>query len=475
MTQPKTKITEHHQPPTPELSRIAWTASSRIDSARNETRPIYRLPFEVLALIMDFCRSEQFANYYPRAYGWVRLMLVSRVWKATILSFPSLWSKLVMSTSVSQSGIRTILERSGSHPLQVVIPSAGWSDVYPKSIRYRHIDLVVELLPRISQLVVATCGGYDTPRIYHAFKDRTAGQLLQFSFIASPRSERLLALHTPRLRSLYLSGVGSWPASVAENLTHIHLDFSLNPETLGSDLKNSPRLKQISINGVFQVPARFGNHSRISLMPGVRLVITGSQKAAASLFALGSTNYLSITKTIVVTDIPITPFLKFALPQDTSCFQNLNDLTKVHLKLSHLTKVYLKPTDSGEDPYTCMPRTATIVLRCSTAERETLHIDLEYVYNNMGSPNTMETEIVSERPPAMRALGYLRPLDLKKVVELRIEGFVGEWRLQSFELYHFLQHMPVLRRIVTGDDNREIFLFALSTVGRSASVIVEGV
>ena len=86
----------------------------------------------------------------------------------------------------------------------------------------------------------------------------------------------------------------------------------------------------------------------------------------------------------------------------------------------------------------------------------------------------MKTDTIPERPPAMRALNYLRPLDLRKVAELRMEGFVGEWELQGFELYRFLRYMPALRRIMTGDGNRDTFWVALSTMGYSPSVIVEG-
>ena len=389
-------------------------------------------------------------------------MLVSRMWNATILSFPSLWSKLVMSASVSQSAMLTVVGRSGSHPLQVVIPPPAWSDVYPKSIRYKHVDFVAGLLPRISHLVIATCGGYDTPRIYRAFKDRPANQLQRFNFIASPRLEKLFVLYPPRLRSLYLSGVESWPAPIAHNLTHIHLDFNLNPENLEKDLKHSPRLKQISINGVYHVSERFRNHPKISLIPGAQLVITGSQNTVASLFALGPTNHLCIVRNVAITGLSIPSFLKLALPPDISCFRNLNELTRVHLKL----------INSGEDPHTHMPRTVTVVLRCFTADRETLHVNLEYILGSSRARNTMETTIIPERPPAMRALNYLRPLDLGKVVDLRMEGFVGEWGLQAFELHHFLQHMPALGRIATGDDNREIFWFALDTMRRSAPVSV---
>jgi len=368
-----------------------------------------------------------------------------------------------MSTSVPRSGILTVIERSGSHLLQVVIPPS-WLDMYPKSPRYKHVELVAELLPRISHLVIITSGGYDMSRICRAFEDHSADRLERLKFVASPGLDELFVLHAPRLRSLHLRSVETWPATISENLTHIHLVSRLNPETLERSLKNSSRLKEIRIDGVYQLPEQIGSPSKISLIPGVRLVITRSHTTVASLFALGSTNTLSITANTNVTDHSITSSLNLALPRDISFFRNLNDITTVHLKL----------IDSGEDPYCHIPRAITVILRCSTVDRETLHIESKHNLRNPRFPNEMETEIIPERLPAIRALNYLRPLDLKNVVELKMEGFVGKRGIQGFELYHFLQHMPALRRITTGDDNGEIFLFALSITGRSASVVVEG-
>jgi len=183
----------------------------------------------------------------------------------------------------------------------------------------------------------------------------------------------------------------------------------------------------------------------------------------ASLFALGSTNYLSVTTNITVTDLPNTSFLKLALPQDISHFQNLNDLTTIQLRLVEPERL----------PYEY--RRATLVLRCYTADREVLHTHLDYFLTNSRHLDEIGEGIMPERPPAMRVLNCLRPLDLKKVEELRMEGFVGMWGLQSFELGHFLQQTPVLKRIVTGDGNEEIFSLALGAARLGTSVTVEGV
>ena len=423
-------------------------------------RPICRLPPEILVVIINFYQSEQF-NDRRRAYRWVRLMLVSHMWSATMLSFPSLWSKIVMSVSVPQSGILTVIERSGSHPLQVEIPPR-WSEFYPKSVRYRNVDLVTGLLPRIAELTISTSSDYDTLRISRAFDNRPAHRLQLLKFFTAPRLAELFVLHPPRLRSLHVAGVESWPDAIAENLTHIRLDRTLNPRSLEKDLKKSLRLERVTIDCVY---GKFEDYSKISLIPGVRLIITCSQSTVASLFSLGPTNHISITTSVSVADRSITPLLQLTLPQDTSHLRNLNDLTVVHLNL----------VDSGEGPLTNALRTVAVVLRCSTADQETLHIDLRYHFGKLWFSDMAEMEMIPRRPPAMMALDYLRPLDLEKVVELRMEGFVGEWELQGFEIHRFLQHMPSLRNITTDDSNGRIFRSELIKMGRSASTIIQGV
>ena len=417
-------------------------------------------------MIVEFRQSERFENYHPKGYEWVRLMFVSHMWKTTILSFPSIWSRLVMTASVSQSGMATVVERSGSHPLQVVIPPPELESVYPKSIRYKHVSLIIGLLPRISKLSIVTRSVLDTVRICSAFEGRRADQLQRLNFIGYPALGELFSLDSPQLRFLYLCRVDSWPARTAENLTHVHLGGNMNPDNLERDLKHSPGLQEIRIDNVYQVPERVGDYPKIRLASGVRLVITSSQNTVASLFVLGTSNSLSIrTTNIAITSIPITSFLRFALPRDLSRFRNVDSLTRIHLQL----------LDSGEGTHTRAARTVTVVLRCSTADRETLHVEVEYILSCPRSSNTLEGEIITERPPAMRALNYLRPLDLKEVAELRMEGFIREWELQSFELRHFLQFMPALKRVMTADGNEGIFRVALDAMERRASVVVEGV
>ena len=345
-----------------------------------------------------------------------------------------------------------LVDRSRSHPLQVAIPPA-WLEAHPRSVRYKHVELVIKLLPRVSRLTIDTCNTYDTSRLRRMFQGRSADQLWEFDLNTVPVLEEEFTLYAPRLRFLSLACVESPVCPLSENLTHIRLDSSLDVEALESGLKNSPRLEEISINWVRRLVRP---RSKISLLPRVRLIITDSHNVVVSLFALGSTNYLSLMTIAVQSGLPTSPFLKLALPRDISCLRNLDNLTVVQLRL----------TDTGG-----APRTITVDLKCSTADRETLHV--EFLLIRSYSPDPMEMEIVPERPPAMRVLGCLRPLDLGKVVELRMEGFVGEWGLQRFELEHFLKQMPALRRIVTGDDNKAGFSCALGVLGYN--VVVEGI
>ena len=386
-----------------------------------------------------------------------------------MLSFPSLWSKLVLNASISQSEMVTLVDRSGSHPLQVEIPPA-WSEVYPKSNRYKHIELVIKHLPRVSQLTINTLEGYDTCRVRRMFRGSTADQLLELNLKAPFLGEFVPC--TPRLRSLSLSSFEFWLPPLSDNITHICLDCSLDPDILEIGLKNCAGLKELSITQVRQLAERPGDHPQICLLPGVRLMIKDSHTTVASLFALGSTNYLSIRATFVLHHNFIISFLEQALPRDVSHLRNLVDPTMVYLKLA----------DTGERPNRHNHRGITVILKCSTGDRETLHVEVEYYALHRRSPDPMEMGIVPERSPmmrfricdqAMRLLNYLHPLNLREVVELRMEGFVGEWNLYSVEIGRLLKRMPALRRIVTGDDNKGKFLLALLTMERS--VVIEEV
>lgn len=133
-------------------------------------------------------------------------MLVSRTWKATISSFPSLRSKLIM-----------------AHRFAISVGNDSSSGLSQKFVCYDHVDVVAELLPRISQLVIAARGGYGAPRLYHAFS-RIAPRI-NLAAQVHPTTEVVQAT-----RIVVPAVAESWPALVTENLTRIHLDSNLDPE-----------------------------------------------------------------------------------------------------------------------------------------------------------------------------------------------------------------------------------------------------
>ena len=301
------------RPPIPELSRIAWTAYSNIGSARNETRPVYRLPPEILALIIGF---YQFDFCYWEDYGWVRLMLVSRMWRTTILSFPLLWSKLVLNASTSQSGMLALVDRSGSHPLEMEIPCED-PDMYRRSVYYKHIGLMIKHLPRVSRLTIRTRGTYNTLRVCRMFRGSTADQLLELELMGPEE----FVLCAPRLQYLSIFCMKTWPLPLSENLTRIFLDSHFDPEALERGLKNCPRLKEISIHKAycqFDVPP--GDLLKIPLLPGVRLIIRDSHTSVASLFALGPTNFLSVEEDLssLTSRLPHSSSLTIRIPHSSN-------------------------------------------------------------------------------------------------------------------------------------------------------------
>lgn len=90
-----------------------------------------------------------------------------------------------------------------------------------------------------------------------------------------------------------------------------------------------------------------------------------------------------------------------------------------------------------------MPRSVTVVLRCSTVDRKTLHIDLEYILSNPWPAKPMERDIILERPPAMRALNHLRQ-------DGRVRWGVGT---SGFRALSFLQYIPTSWYTTAGDYN----------------------
>jgi len=72
-------------------------------------------------------------------------------------------------------------------------------------------------------------------------------------------------------------------------------------------------------------------------------------------------------------------------------------------------------------------------------------------------------------------MGLLDNLDgivLRGVTELGMDGFVGVLEPHGDELLAFLERMPALARLITGDNNEEELDFALDRLGRTDRPVV---
>jgi hypothetical protein len=106
----------------PDIRRI-------VKDARNHLVPINKLPPEILALV---------AAFFEPGRQLVNATAVCQYWRATLLSFPLLWSKIYCS---SWTQFEAYLERSESVPLEI-------------QLREQHFHMFRSLLPHISRLAI---------------------------------------------------------------------------------------------------------------------------------------------------------------------------------------------------------------------------------------------------------------------------------------------------------------------------------
>jgi len=142
-----------------------------------------------------------------------------------------------------------------------------------------------------------------------------------------------------------------------------------------------------------------------------------------------------------------TPPLSRVLPDDISPFQNLRTLMRLHVMAHFNNGVGVK-------------------LKCCRLDRPALELNVEFFKK--------QTRREWNGTTVMRLLGDLHPIVLGGVEELRMEGFVGPLEPQAIELLKFLEGMPALTRLITADDNEEVFRSALDDLGYRAVVVMAG-
>ena len=378
-------------------------------------------------------------------------MLVSQRWRSAALSFPSLWSVVYLSSELSPQIIRVLLQRSGEHPLDVIVPLE-----YPESAskfnRYSHAQDASSHVSRIREFIFYPHeDGNDMKHIVRIFSN-PAPNLTHLDLAALLRRGEsvsfpdLFGLEVPQLRELEVTGIEEWPEIIGANLTHITINASLNPVSLKRCIRYSPNLKDLKILGIwdFNKPD-LRTWQRITLPPGVRLSIqhTSICSYLLALFAIPRDGHIQVKPSL--SSVPKEPLLFYVLPTEISHLQNLRTLTRLHMKTRLDTRV-------------------TLELRCFRSNRPAFEVDVGYPFES-------RTMVQQKASPVMWFLGNLHRIVLRGVEELRVDGFVGRLEPQAAELITFLKRMLALTRVITTDGNEGIFRSALDSLGCRAVVV----
>ena len=190
------------------ISKISdiWRKAGNI---KNSLAPISKLPPEVLALIATFFEPER---------QLVDATAVCQHWRATLLSFPRLWSKIHCSNRVQ---LEAYLKRSKPVPLEI-------------NLRNRHFPLSKYLLPHTSRLAALAVWVEDSPDFDHLTHHlrNPIPTLHKFSVIMPAG---LSALKLPlgigkgpllHVKELWLEGISSFRAPPFPHVTELtwHVD-----------------------------------------------------------------------------------------------------------------------------------------------------------------------------------------------------------------------------------------------------------
>jgi len=256
----------------------------------------------------------------------------------------------------------------------------------------------------------------------------------------------LFELEFPKLRVLKVSGIEYWPEIVGANLTRITIAVHFNPQLFKRCIPYSPNLKVLKFQGIWNFPKPdLRTWQRITLPPGVCLVIKHSQVCPhiLELFSLPRDGHIKIRPSMHC--VAGRPPLSYILPAEVSHLQNLDTLTRLHMK-AHF--------DAG----------FALELRCFRLDRPAFEV-------NVGHPFWSRT--VGQQM-ASRVMWFLTDLHrdvLGGVEELWMEGFVGSLELHVAELQSLLERMPVLTKLITADGNEETLRTSLDSLGSRAVVL----
>ena len=346
-----------------------------------------------------------------------------------------------------------LLQRSGSHPLDIIILRGRLAGTTSRSNRYSHaLDTSAHTSRIRSFSLYEDDHENDLKRLVRIFS-KPAPNLTHLDLVVSLVIEpisfpNLFCLEFPKLRVLEVTGVKAWPEIVGKNLTHLIITATLEPLPFKRCISYSPNLKVLKIQGIWNSDElELGASQKIALPSGIRLVVkyTSGCPEILSLFALPPDSYLKVKPSMVVEWTPTMPLLSYVLPREIGNLQNLRSLTRLHVKAD---------LDAG----------ITLQLSCFRLDRPAFEVKITY------TPGVQAVASESASP-VMGFLDNLEGIVLGEVGELRMEGFVGSLEPQADELLAFFGRMPVLTRVITTDKNEEELRSVLDVLDSRAAVV----
>lgn len=219
----------------------------------NAALPIHTLPTEVFLQVIHLHMLPHFEDRMTGYY--LEITSLSRVcshWYNIIRNSPPLWTQIHAADSLRM--VQTTLQRSSSHPLDIMLYPPTYVDevpaylqvfldaVHPHRGRWRSVDILVPFT-WVDSGVLAALG-------------EPAPNLEKLSFIDGDTREctrefDLLGGNAPRLTSLSLNGLSiRWESGVLHNLTLLELSwirFS-STDAILSGLSHSTELQILEIN-----------------------------------------------------------------------------------------------------------------------------------------------------------------------------------------------------------------------------------
>jgi hypothetical protein len=364
-----------------------------------------------------------------------------------MLSFPSLWSTIYVGSEFPQKVIQTLLQRSGSHPLDMIIPERHASA--SRLARYSTSLGASAHMYRIRKLsIYEDSGENDAKHLFKIFSrpapNLTHLQLVMYGAYSPISIPSSFGSDFPKLRKLEVLGVAAWPEVVGTNLTHIVISSSFDPPQLTRCIPYSPNLRVLEIEGIH---GHLAASEMVALPAGIHLTIRRSSLCPKilRLFELPSDGHLQIEPSLLPRWAPGMPFLFWVLPHKIDHLQNLRTVTGLHMDVWLETYVKLR-------------------VKCFRQDQQVLEANIEF------SPDILDATAKDVSP----AMGFLNNLDgivLGEVEELRMGGFSGSLEPHVVELEGLLTRMPALARVITTDHNEEQLRHALDVLGCRATVV----